>query len=745
MVSRMTGKNYKKILLCSVAFSLVATPALADPVSIGTLVVSGINALLAAGGTGLAISGTTAIIGGITVAGIIGSTVLAAGSIGLQLLLGSGKKPGQQQSIDPGNARQSFATGNSGQWRAIGRAKIGGVIAFGNTSGFDRYRLIARCKGPIDAIESTFIGNREVTLEPNGDVSSPPYARPGGSWVNIKKKIGDGTEVAWPELVSSFPTMWTNDHKLRGVNQTLVKYTSPGVQNPLYLRLFGSGYGDVSEIGRWELLYDPRIDARRWTDNGIVAVLHILLDQFGFPLEWFDIPHLIDQANLADTLVPIRDGGTEKRSRAWGTWEEDSIPRGDLLSQILISTGIEVVFRPDNKIGLALIDDNRTSEVAFGVRQILSMMLKTGPEGVERPNVCKVRYYSPERDYEMAEIPLVYDTTASPNVPLPWSIYQDEIDRVGRKEAKYELPFCPSASQAQRIARRLFALQRAETAIIKTNLSGIGVWGARCVTFEDPDFGNLKVMPNPPRIDDEIRTVEVGCVVLPELTPYNPVTDEAFPPAEIPDLGFVADIPAPVIPTSLTVVEYPVANTIVTRLGYVAPEPSVTTIEANYRVGGVTPGPWLAMTERKHPVGSPTSYHAYVPMDLSGDTIEARIRYFNAAEDASAWSPVLSFVPMTVTSPPTIPSMMMEQYIEFETQKLRFTINAPGSLNVAAIQKSGSWSGFVDCEPGEVITIEIDKPASVSLETTYTWTISAIATGGAASETASISLTIPAL
>ena len=55
-------------------------------------------------------------------------------------------------------------------------------------------------------------------------------------------------------------------------------------------------------------------------------------------------------------------------------------------------------------IHIRLIDDAPTAEVSFGVRDILEWSWKSGPEAPERPNVCRVRYYSPVRNYEMGEI-----------------------------------------------------------------------------------------------------------------------------------------------------------------------------------------------------------------------------------------------------------------------------------------------------------------------------------------------------
>ena len=99
---------------------------------------------------------------------------------------------------------------------------------------------------------------------------------------------------------------------------------------------------------------------------------------------------------------------------------------------------------------------------------------------MERPNRCSVWYYSPERNYDMAEIP---DMPA-----IAWANVEPEIDRYGEKVEEIRLPFCPSASQAQRIARRLFAMKRADAGTIVTNMAGLAACDRSVVNIALPDL-----------------------------------------------------------------------------------------------------------------------------------------------------------------------------------------------------------------------------------------------------------------
>ena len=728
----------KKALLASVALCLFATPALADPLTVGTLVVNVVGSLLAAApGAGVAALGTTAV-------SLIGTAVLAGASFGLNALLASGgKRPGQQAAVDTSVTRNVFEAGDSGQWRCMGRAKIGGVVIFGNTSDLVRYRLIARCKGPVDAVESYFMGTKEVTVEPNGDVSTPPFFSDAQSQVNIQSKTGDGSETSWVELQTNFPGTWTADHRARGVHQTLVAYYSPGIATAKYQRIFGSGFPDVTSIIRGELIYDPRFGINRWTDNGVVCCLHILLDQFKFPLSWFNLPFLIEQANKADQLVFTRTGALEKRSRCWGAWEEDKVSKGDLLSQVFLSTGCELVYLDGgNSLGIALVDDERESEALFSSKTIESINLRSGPEGVERPNVCKVRYYSPERDYEMSDVSLVFDQSASPQAPLSWSIFQPEIDKVGRKEVSYDLPFCPSASQAQRIARRAFLMERTDSGVAKFNLAGVGVWGARCIEIEHPDFGILKVEPSPPRIDNEGNSVEFSFRQLPIIAPWNPNLDEALAPQQLPDLGFSSTIMQPPPPIAMTRITRSASGGVVTRMALNAPPANISTVEITYRItAGDRPGPWLSMVPSVN-----SGFHiATASGGVVGQQLQVRERHFNAAGDGSVYSVIFNGILQVDTTPPaagSITAILSGTQAEGVTVALAY--EASSNLNVAGLLKGGSFSGLIDCDPGQKFTqtINLGSPPS---ESTFTYTITVFASSGVQSATASASVTTPSL
>ncbi|EHK56811.1 phage tail protein [Allomesorhizobium alhagi] len=627
-------KFLKLVLLANICLPLTAVPASADPISIGSFVISSLLSI-GAGGLLPAVS-----------AAAIGNAVIGAAIIGASLL---SSVLGEAPKINPGDFKSTFETGDSSEIRAVGRVRVGGLKAFGNTaSGTRRFRLICHTKGKTTAVEEHYLGGREVTVESDGAVSSPPWARSGGSWAFIKSKIGDGTETAWDDLLTYFPVLWTAEHRVRGIAQSLVQYISPGIADDKFTKLYQQGPPDYERVQRSEPIYDPRDigqeadDEATWAyeDNGPLCAAHILRSYPSLAVEDFDYPLIGAEATKADVLVTTK-AGTEPRSRCWGMWASET-PRGDVMDQVLKSIGAEIVATDDNSFSIRLIDDVRTPEITFTARHIIDLQWRSGPESVERPNICRVNYYSPERNYEMTEIDLT---------GIAWARNQDEIDRVGEQYMDVDLPFCPSASQAQRIARRLFALARADAGVVKTNFAGLAAWGLTVADIELPDLDVTETCAiGTPRVNDEEGTVEIPFVVWPTLTPWNPAVDEAAAPPEVPEMAYESELDTPVAPSEASVVQYADLS-YETRVKFTGVDGG-SIAEAVYRTyTDGEPDAYSSMTEYS---GAGLDRYAYDATSTVGEKVDFKCRFFNSDGDGSYFSPLLTIDPMAIdnTAPP---------------------------------------------------------------------------------------------
>lgn len=628
----------KRLVLAVSSYLLMSGTALADPISIGSAVISGLMSIGAAG-----------ILPAMS-AGMLGSLVLGAGAIGAQMLAGSMFGP-KVPKLDPGEYKSTFETGNSSEIRAIGRVRLSGLKAFGNTTGYDRWRLICHVRGPVAAIEEHFIGGREVTIDSDGAVSSPPWARQGGSWLYIKSKRGDGTETAWTELRNAFPALWSTEHRVRGIAQTLIQYISPGINDEKFLKLYQGGEPLYERVQRSEYIYDPRDPSQsvddeatwKYSDNGVLGVAHILRSYPSLKSSDIDWDVIAQEATKADQVVNVH-GGTEPRARAWGVWPSEQ-PRGEVVEQALQSIGAEIISTENNKYAIRLIDDVRVPELIITAKDIVSLQWKSGPDSVERPNICRIKYYSPERNYEMSEIALSKKPDDPSSVSLAWSRDQTEINRVGEQYFDVELPFCPSAAQAQRIGRRLFALARADVGMVTTNMAGLAAWGHTTIKLELPELDEvITAAIGTPRVNDSDGIVEIPFISWPELAAWDVERDEAPPPERIPDMQYESELPTPALPSGLMQVRYP-DGAYELRAAYngVSGGTNAEAVIRTYSDG--EPDPWQQMTAYGSGTGA---RYAYKSGDHSGKRADLRVRFFNDKDEGSYWSPFLSVDPVVI-------------------------------------------------------------------------------------------------
>ncbi|MFC6487374.1 phage tail protein [Nitratireductor sp. GCM10026969] len=567
-----------------------------------------------------------------------------AAVLGAQLALSQRQQP----KIDPGELKNTFQEAETPEYNGIGRVRVGGLKAFGNTKGIFISRLIWHLKGPLDGIEEYFVGGRPVVVDPGGDVSSPPWARKGETYLNIKSKVGTGNETAWPQLIADFPTLWTTDHRCRGVFQSLARYRVPTLDsessNKLFQQLYQGGAPDVTVTARMTPVYDPRDPSQdpdnentwKWTDNGILCAAHIMRRYPDLDSADFDWAFLAQEADRADQIVATLTG-TEPRSRCWGIWPSES-RRGDTMQQVLDSIGAEVVLSEEGLIRLRLIDDAPTSEIAITERDIIELDWKAGPDAVERPNICRIKYYSPERGFDMGEINMS---------GIGWARIDEEVVRYGEKIFDVELPFCPSAAQAQRVARRLFLQARADAGAIRTNMVGMATWGLSYATISDVDADEEMICRiAAPRCNDQEGRVDIPYIVWPQDLidmPWNPATMEAPAPLLAPDLQYESNLPKPPPPMAGAVVQYS-GGGFETRISIAS---SVSGPDANYRTytGGL-PDLWANMATYDADVGS--GKYAWATADTRGVRVDFRVRASNSDGDVSYPSDLLTIDPMAI-------------------------------------------------------------------------------------------------
>lgn len=594
-----------------------------------------------------------------------------------------------RQKIDPGQIKNTFQEAETSEYNAIGRVRIGGLKAFGNTKASIISRLVWHSRGEMIGIENYYLGGREVTVDDDGAVSSPPWSKPGGSWAYVYSKSGTGAETSWPQLMADYPTLWTAAHRARGIFQSLLRFEVPNLSdeqgNKKFQKLYQGGAPDLEVVARVSRVYDPRDPAQNvdnqntwtWSDNGILCAVQIMRRYPDLTSADFDWSFIASEADRADALVNSKTG-MQPRARCWGIWPSEN-PRGDTMQQVLDSIGAEIVMSDAGLIRIRFIDDEPVSEIEFGTDHIVEYEWKSGPDAVERPNLCRIKYYSPERGYDMAEI----DMTG-----IAWSRVDNEIARYGEKIFDVELPFCPSAAQAQRIARRMFLSARADAGQMRTNMVGLAAWGVTYATIDNGDESELCRI-SPPRIDDENGQVDIPFVVWPDLPAWNVATMEADPPIEAPEIQYESELPKPGNISGAVQVIYPGGGREI-RISF----PNVVggvVAEANRRnYVGTIPQLWSGMTE--YQFGA--SWYGWATADWEGMDADFRVRFFDNEDNGSPWSDTLERRPLVVdNSSPAAPGLERETIPIGVSYRFRYTSSASINAAQTKLQYADSLAG----------------------------------------------------
>lgn len=668
---------------------------------------------------------------------ILGTTAL----IGGQLLSLAGRKPG---SINPGEFKQTLETEETSEVNGVGRVRVAGVRAFGNTKHPNIHRVFLHLRGEVDFAELFYINGRETILTDTGKAITPPWfyeaTVSGGpnpwdtttvpnSYVTITQKLGDGTETAIAELITDFPDLWTSNHRIRGIFHTHMKIISPGISQPKYLTLFSSGPElDFETVVRAAKFYDPREGSHlvndsstwEWTDNSILCIIGVMRKDSSLTSADFDWDLIEDEADRADTLVSTKTG-TEKRSRLWGLWPSEA-ERADVIDQMLRSAGAELKITDEGKYWVQLIDDNRSSEITFVDGDIIEMTDQSGPEAVERPNICRVKYYSPERDYEMFELDLT---------GIGWARIDSEVTAYGEKYFDVDLPFCPDASQAQRIARRLFATIREETVAVKVKQDGWAAWGLSTATLAIPQFDeSVKVEIQTVRASIDDGYVEIHGVAQPVLTAWSTSTDEASAPEEIPDFQSDAALTKPAAPTTAIAVTYPGGQHEI-RVDFAAVSGADSYLAVlRYNDANGNPTKWYPMTT----VTGQT--YAFRTQDLIGEEVRFRYLGFHSTNDNySDFSPELVVASLavdnTATAAPTVVETENADGADLDITCTDFNVV---KVLVEANYDGAGWSThttFNDVQPNVEKNAVLAGYTNVTInDKTLLWRVSSFTTDG---------------
>jgi len=582
---------------------------------------------------------------------------------GASLLLAGGQS--QRSTVRPPQSqKQSYELEDGPRTIVLGRARVGGVWAIRASTGKDTYRLLAQCQGPAAAIEEYYVRNREVTVDFDGAVSSPPYARAGANYLYLFSKLGTTNQTAFSQLISAFPENWTSDHRLRGVVCTLARYISPGVTDPDFLKIWSEGYPTIGTLIRGEFIYDPRkdsteggsgshrhddVDTWEWSDNGILCCLwQATADEdkggCGLAFSKFDLEDIADQAEIADQTRDSAQGADAERvSVISGSYTTDT-ERAVILAELMQSAGVRMVRLQNGKYSFHIEEDDPTPTTTVEAEDILDAIYG-GDEIVTDANALELLFHSPERQWQLAELKIQ---------DKAWARDEVSIAKTGKRVETLTLKFCPQPGQGQRVARRIFNKRRALRGTIQTNLAGL------CTVSHLDGIAEMDLIEegwaprvefSPQRFGEGGATLELPLIFPADLSDWDVETDEAPAPVPLADVQFSGNVGQNEI-TRAVLVEVASSQNAV-RIEYTAAD-GATAYEATYREwDGLVSGPRTGMAE--------SGLYAETASDLEvGDRHIYEVRGYNAESELGLWSEEVDYTAAFDTSVPQSCSASLE-------------------------------------------------------------------------------------
>ena len=334
-----------------------------------------------------------------------------------------------------------------------GETKVEGSIVFIATSGSgSRYLnlVVAFADHECQSIDQLYLDDRAVLS--GGSVA--------GEFVNVVAyypHLGTDAQTVDTNLQTEVgSTIWSNDHRLRGVCYVYLRI--------LYSEdLFGSEAPRVAAKIKGKMVYDPRTASTAYSDNAALAVRDYLLSEnYGFSggSTEVDDASVSVAANDCDTLVTKADASTEKRYIVNGVIDT-VLPIGENLKLLLAAMagkvsylgGVFSLYAGNYSLtSLQIADADLVDEINFSNRNLR-----------EAYNGARGLYRTPALDWQEEEFPAYQNASAlSADGESRW------LD--------LPLPLTTSAARCQRIAKIAVMRSRAaRTVALSAKLSKLEI------------------------------------------------------------------------------------------------------------------------------------------------------------------------------------------------------------------------------------------------------------------------------
>lgn len=342
-----------------------------------------------------------------------------------------------------------------------GNVRLGGVRVFENTS--DREGAPASVLDQIIVLaghQVAAIGN----IYFDGKLAVPAGSNAGtGVYegaVTVERALGHVDQSAFPGLRALLPSLWTADHRMRGVAGVWLRLIYDSEAGP---NVFPTGRPNITfDITGKNDILDPRSNTRGFSANTALC----LADYMSLPTrlsinaqigaaDGIDVDDLIEAANVCDEPVQvIAAGGVvyfEPRYPCNGVVDLGDTPQTNIELMLTAMAG-ECI--PVGGAFTLRAGAYRAPNWTFTLDEAAAdPKLITRVDLSENFNCVRGKFFSPENDWQPDDFP-----------PLRSAVYVAE-DGGEERWVDIELPFTTSAATAQRLAKIMLERARRQMTV----------------------------------------------------------------------------------------------------------------------------------------------------------------------------------------------------------------------------------------------------------------------------------------
>lgn len=460
----------KRIILSLLLFVFSASAALCEPITAIIGVIAAIGELT---------------IFGVAVSSIVGALAInAAIAVGITLLQRQKNKTPATQSAStqsPGARLVNLRQGLQDRTRGYGLFRTGGPVFFWKLNAGSRYVGVALNTGEIDSFVTHYFGERIVTLDGSGNVTTAEYQSGGVSIAKIQAFRGALGQTAPSRLTANFPE-WTSSHTLSGIAGAVCVFSNTTPEN------FSTAYPDGREPSYTALIkgarvYDPRKDSTNggsgvhrlndtatweWSANAALIMADWCTHEDGLNATvsnaWWQL--VATEADASDVVVLDREGNSIAKWQLCGAYSLNE-PREDVRSTMAIACD---AFFYETELGEPAFFVGRyiTPDVTITDEDIYSASITEGTDGTDVVNAVSVHYLSEDAGYRDGQTTAFYESNDN--------AYQENT---------ITAYWAPNHNQGVRIAKRVLRSANARfRGSLKLKLRGLLLKGRRFFKLE---------------------------------------------------------------------------------------------------------------------------------------------------------------------------------------------------------------------------------------------------------------------